>query len=395
MSKIKLGVWGDAVTPTGFSRVLHSITKNLPEEDYDIFWIGVNYFGDPHPYKNIRIYPANVRGSGDLYGFGRAKEILTLEKPDIMFLLNDAWILTQCLGVIKETFEAQKRPKIVTYVPVDAGDHDPDWYKNFDIVTKVFSYTEFGKAMIKRAVPSLEVGIMPHGVDSSIFYKMQSSKEEIKRKLYPDRKDYYSDSFIVLNANRNQPRKRIDLTMQGFSIFAENKPENVKLYLHMGMEDMHVNIIKLALRYNIDTRLIITNHNKGVQTVSDQALNLIYNGTDVGINTGIGEGWGLPNMEHASIGAPQVVAGHSSLKELYSDCGILIPVSQPHVIDHIMTTGYVVNPDDVASKLEDLYTNKKLYEELSKKSMEKFARPEYKWENIALEWDKILKEVIQ
>jgi hypothetical protein len=36
MTKVKLGIWGDAVTPTGFARVLHSITRYLPKEDYDM-----------------------------------------------------------------------------------------------------------------------------------------------------------------------------------------------------------------------------------------------------------------------------------------------------------------------------------------------------------------------
>jgi len=394
MSKIKLGVWGDAVTPTGFSRVLHSIIKGLSPEEYDIFWLGVNYYGDPHSYKDLRIYPAGLGTFNDPYGFSRAKSIFELEKPDIIFLLNDAWILDTCLNIIKETYGANKRPKLVTYVPVDAGDHNPDWYKNFDIVDKVVAYTEFGKAMINMAAPDLKVSILPHGVDSSTFYKIDAPKLEIKKQLYPNTADYLEDSFIVLNANRNQPRKRLDLTMQGFAMFAENKPENVKLYMHTGIQDQHINIITLALRYGIDKRLIITNHKTGVQTVPDTALNLIYNGTDAGLNTSIGEGWSLIQSESAITGAPQVVAGHSALKELYQDCGVLIPVSQAHVIDKIMTTGYIVNPVDVAEKLEYLYSNKEVYDTLSKKSIEKFTSPIYQWSNISKQWSEIFKDLV-
>jgi len=393
MDKIKLGIWGDSVTPTGFARVLHSIVKFLPKKDYDIFWIGVNYFGDPHPYEGLRIYPASLRGSGDFYGFNRAKEIFNMERPDIIFILNDAWITTQCLSIIKEMYKPEDRPKIVTYVPVDAVDHNPEWYKNFDIVDKVVAYTEFGKEVINIAVPSLVVDVIPHGIDRAAFRKLEQPKKEIKKMLYPDRPDYYEDSFIVLNANRNQPRKRIDITMQSFALFAKDKPENVKLYLHMGLEDMHMSIIPLAVRYGIDKRLIITNYNKGVQTVPDEALNRIYNGTDVGINTGLGEGWGLPNMEHASIGAPQVVGAYSALKELYQDCGLLVPASGVHVIDKIMTTGYLVNPVDVSEKLNELYNNKELYETLSLKSIEKFSQSKYSWENISKIWDKVFKEL--
>lgn len=396
MDKIKLGIWGDAVVPTGFSRVLHSITKYLPEEDYDIFWIGVNYTGDPHPYKSIKIYPAGSKSANDPYGFTRVKDILKLEKPDMMFLLNDAWILNQCLDLIKNAYkeEESELPKIVTYIPVDALDHNPAWYKNFDIVSRVVAYTNFGKAVIKKADPTLNISIIQHGVDNNTFFKLDESKNDLKRKMFNRTDDFYDDSFVVLNANRNQPRKRIDLTMQGFTLFAKDKPANVKLYLHMGIEDMHMNIISLAVRYGIDSRLLISNHNKGVQTVNDTVLNAIYNSCDVGINTCIGEGWGLPNCEHASIGAPQVVAGHSALKELYSDCGLLIPVSQTHVLDKIMTTGYIVNPVDVADKLNELYENKDLYNKLSQASIDKFSDPKYSWKVISGLWDNLFKEII-
>lgn len=394
MGKMKLLAWGDAVTPTGFSRVLHSILGNLPIEDYDVAWIGVNYFGDPHTYPQFRIYPAGGGNKGDPYGFNRAKSIFTLEKPDIIFLLNDAWVLNNCLAVIKDAYKGKDLPKIVTYIPVDAIDHDPDWYTNFDIVTEIVAYTKFGKYVIEKAVPERKAEVIFHGVDNSIFYKINDTKENIKKQLYPNREDYIKDSFIVLNASRNQPRKRLDLTMQAFSLFAKDKPETVKLYMHCGITDAHVHITKLASRYNIDRRLLITNYGTGVQTVPDKSLNLIYNATDVGLNTSIGEGWCLPCIEHAVTGAPQVVPGHSALLELYSDCGQIVPVSSLHVIDNIMTTGYVVNPQDVANKLEELYADRKLYKSLSKKSVSKFTSDAYSWKEIAKSWDKLFKGIM-
>jgi glycosyltransferase involved in cell wall biosynthesis len=182
--------------------------------------------------------------------------------------------------------------------------------------------------------------------------------------------------------------------MQGFALFAKDKPDNVKLYMHCGVVDSHINTLKLAQRYGIGSRLIVTNKAKGVQTVPDASLNLIYNGTDVGINTSLGEGWCLPCIEHAVTGAPQVVPGHSALLELYKDCGQLVPVSANHVIDNIMTTGYIVNPLDVADKLQELYENRDLYNKLSTKSVKKFTSEIYSWKFIAEQWEKLFKETL-
>src|SRR5437868_10234742 len=98
------------------------------------------------------------------------------------------------------------------------------------------------------------------------------------------------DSFIVLNGNRNQPRKRIDITIKGFALFAADKQENVKLYLHMGTEDKGWDILALTKRHNVYDRLILSSESKSIPTLSSDKMKLIYNYCDVGINTATSEG---------------------------------------------------------------------------------------------------------
>lgn len=388
--KIRILFWGDQVVETGFGRVLHSIIKYLPDY-YDVAAIGVNYNGDPHKYP-YRIYPAAMRG--DTYGLNRFAEVASVEKPDIIFLLNDAWVLNPMLKKIKDAYNGSVPPAIFTYVPVDAKDHDPDWYTEFDIVKQVVAYTDFGYNEILMANPNLaeKLTILPHGIDPTVFHELPD-KTVAKKILYPkNRPDFYDpESFIVLNANRNQPRKRIDLTMEAFKLFSEGKPETVKLYLHMGVVDSHVHTQKLAKRLGIINRLIVTNLRAGVQTVTTERLNLIYNATDVGLNTALGEGWGLPAMEHAITGAPQIVPDHSALHELYQDCGLLIKPTLPFVLDGIMTTGYLVKPEDVADGLEKLYTDPGLRTTLSSASKQKFLSSEYNWEQITKRWVRLFE----
>lgn len=392
-NKIKVLFHGDAVTPTGFSRVLHSIAENLPQEDYDISWVGVNYYGDPHTYP-YRIYPTGL--NGDIYGIAKLPEIIDKELPDIIFILNDAWVQDGILKAIKEIYDKRKftLPKIITYTPVDAADHDSDWYKEFDVVTKSITYTPFGRDVISKAVRGLDPIIIPHGIDTKYFYPINKSKRVIKQELYPNKPELYDDSFIVLSANRNQPRKRLDIAMKAFALFAENKPANVKLYMHCGIRDSHIDIIRLAKRYNIDNRLIISGNVLGVQRVSIEKLNLIYNATDIGVNTSVGEGWSLTQIEHAVTGAPQVVPNHSALSNIYADCGLLVEPRTEIVLDRIMTTGKIVFPEDVAVRFEELYQNKDLYKKLSEKSIAKFTSEEFSWKSVAMQFDKVFKEAL-
>ena len=154
------------------------------------------------------------------------------------------------------------------------------------------------------------MGVIPHGTDLDIFYKKFEKKADAKINLFGQKLKELGDPnklFIVLNANRNQPRKKLDITMEGFSLFAKDKPDNVKLYMHCGVTNSSMNIIKLSERYGIDDRLIVTSMAQGVQNETVEHLNDIYNGTDVGINTSLGEGWGLTNTEHAVTETAQVV----------------------------------------------------------------------------------------
>jgi glycosyltransferase involved in cell wall biosynthesis len=376
---------GDGVTPTGFSTVMHNIIKNLPKRSFDVHHLGINYRGDPHDY-DWKIYPAML--GGDYLGINRLREFATL-KADGIFMLNDPWVLAKFLKVIKETWK--DIPPIVLYFPVDSIDLDLDWFINYDIVKKVVVYTKFGYNEVKKLIPNSDVSIIPHGIDTSIFYKIFETRKEAKKLLFP--KQDFKDSFIVLNANRNQPRKRIDLTIQAFSIFAKDKPKNVRLYLHMGIKDMGFDILKMCQRYGVDERLIISNTKRVNQSESIEKLNLIYNATDVGVNTAIGEGWSLTNMEHAVTGAPQIVPEHSALTEIYEDSGLLVPIFQWLTNPDTLTVSGYVHPINIAERLEELYQNKELYDELSRKSLEKWTDETASWEYIVKnQWIPLLKD---
>jgi len=389
MEKINTLWIGDAVVPTGFGRVNHSILKYLPKDIYDVHLLGVNYYGDPHSYTDLKIYPAFTKG--DIYGLNRLEEFVHKE-IDLIFILNDIWIIDQYLETIKKVFK--KFPKIVVYFPVDSAYPDKAWFNNFDIVTKTVVYTQYGYDVVKETSLELDTEIIPHGTDVETFYKINDPIRDIKAKLYPNREDFL-DSFIILNANRNQPRKRVDISAEGFALFAEGKPQNVKYYHHAGITDAGWDVVKLFSRYGMDNRLILTNLERNVQKVPESKLNLIYNATDVGINTSLGEGWGLTNVEHAATYAPQVVPDHSACRELFHDCGILIPTSQNVTFERTMTVGRLVTSEDVAESLEKIYSNKTLYDKLAKKSYKKFTSEEYLWKNVSERWHELFQKVLE
>lgn len=378
----------DAVQPTGFSRVLHSILEYLPKDLYDIHILGVNYYGDPHEYP-YKIYPAYI--GGDVYGYNRVQNFAD-QSFDLIFILNDIWIVGRYLEKIKESFK--KFPKIVSYSPVDSLYPNPVWFNEYDIVSQVVTYTEYGKKAIEYESPYVDVEVIPHGVDTKYFHRLEGTKQELKGKIYPKRDDFLN-SFIVLNANRNQPRKRHDLSMEAFKLFAEDKPLNVKYYHHAGLKDMGIDIIRKAQQLGIDGRIILTNAEQNTQKVPIEYLNLIYNATDVGVNTSLGEGWGLVSVEHAVTGAPQIVPDHSALPEVFGDIGLYEDTIANHTFETTCTVGRVPSAESIAEQFEKLYADQNLYNELSQKGIERFSSEEFSWKKISNTWNELFLKVLE
>lgn len=395
---------GDGVVPTGFSTVNHNIIKHLPREEFEVHHLAINYWGDPHEYNHF-IYPAatpNTMAVGDVMGFNRIAEFVNKD-IDLIFILNDIWVVAKYLKHIKDFWKAVNKPlpKIVVYYPVDGAGCSKDWFVDFDVVNAVVVYTEFGKQVTEEAAPNIKPLVIPHGAaNKDAFHKLDLPKKELKLGAYRTRPDLAEDSFIVLNANRNQPRKRIDISLLGFALFSKDKPENVMYHHHAGIVDVGWHIIDLVrrlekeLNIELEKRIILTNSEVKTQKVPMSELNLIYNASDVGINTSLGEGWGLVQTEQASLGIPQIVGDHTACKELFDEFGYLIPVESVVRDRHHLLKRYFVSAEGLADQLDLLYNSKDAYYDFSKSVETKFQSPYYQWENIGQIWTKLFKEIL-
>lgn len=400
-----LVVVGDAAAPTGFARVLHSILDRIKHK-YEIHHLGINYLGDPHE-ADWKIYVARL--SGDVYGINRLPQLIERVRPKLVFLVNDVWILGRYASILEKYKDAVKT---VMYFPVDGEPLDPEFVRPLEGVDQLVAYNQFGKRVMQQAIDLIrqenpgfkasEIAAIAHGVDTKLFHPyrdrttpegVNSGRLRAKRALLPAKRDFL-ESFIVLNANRNQPRKRIEITMQGFALFAENKPENVKLYLHMGTEDVGWNLVSLAKRYDIENRLIISNPSKETPTDSLKRLNMIYNACDVGINTSIGEGWGLVSFEHAATRAAQIVPRHTACQELWQGAAEFLEPVFTLTVERVLTEGKFVSPKGVAEALDRLYQDPKYLRAMSDAAYRNATKPQYKWKNIARQWDALFQRLV-
>lgn len=303
---------GDCAVQTGFGRVAEGLLPVIAQQ-HEVVVMAVNYWGDPHdlPYK---IYPAMLGGS-DPFGTHRIAEILEKETPDMVLVVNDIWIINNLWEKAKP-LKSRLEFKWYGYFPTDSYGFFDDVFNHAKEWDGMGTYTQFGLKEVRKAGCDLPCDVLPHGVDRSTFFK--TDQTEARKQLGLE-----LDKFIVFNGNRNQPRKRIDLTLKGFVQFAKNAPDAI-LWLHMGLKDQGWDIIPLFNRiardhdYDPTGKILLTSDDFEVaKCLPAERLNLVYNAADIGVNTCIGEGWGLVNFEHAATGTAQVVPDHTSLQEIF------------------------------------------------------------------------------
>jgi len=391
MTKPKLLWSGDLAAMTGFGRVGGALLPRL-RDYYEIVVLANNWHGDCCPEQEMfKMYPASNRFQQNPFGVDRIREIVEREEPDIVCCLNDPWLLSDLYRQIQDLHQ-QKKFKFAAYSTMDSynwtGGIDPhinDW-------DALITFTEFGAYEFIKAGICKPITVIPHGLDSDTFYPMD--KKEARKKL-----GLSDDVFIVLNGNRNQFRKRIDITISAFAKFAVGRPD-ARLYLHMGLVDQGWQIMPLFARemqkngLDPNGRIIMSANTPNPPNVSVEMLNWIYNAADVGINTAKACGWELVNFEHAACRVAQVVPDHTSTKEIFEGYGKLIKCDHVDVDTNFGREMPCPSDTHLAELLTELYENPQERLETAERCYQRVTDAAFQWDTVAAEFHKVFQEVL-
>jgi D-inositol-3-phosphate glycosyltransferase len=414
---VKIIAIGYNTAGTGLTRVMHSVMRRLADR-HEIHYLGIGYRGEIVRDRGLTIYPTNPRG-GDIFAAFQAKEMIEEVRPALLFILHDIWMFEfymRELGPYRG--RERKQLKIAAYIPLDGrivNEMDAAPLVHAD---RVIAYTQFGRAQFEGAFQRLREGgkanvngaaterppavdIIPHGIDPHRFFPFEeltradfdsSARASAKRRVFGDGFDH-RDSFVVLNASRLDVRKRVDLTVEGFAKFAAGKPPGVRLCLHHaimgpdGEEELAAQIRKCG----IGDRVIFNPF--GSRIVDDEDLNWLYNACDVGINTAMGEGWGLVSCEHGAAGAAQIVPDHTACAELWRGRAELIPPARFFVPPTSVLEMGEVSPDGVARALEAIYSDPARHRTLSRAAADFALDPALSWDVITRQFNDLFESL--
>jgi FkbM family methyltransferase len=397
---------------TGYSRIANILTNHLAEQGHDVYYFGISNFPNSHKitrhiHPNIKLIDAFEEeaklNTSELYGVNVICDQIQLIKPDLVFIYNDIIVISRILNNFSQK-KIAKTFKLFIYLDLVYTFEKINMVRHIDnYADLILVFSECWKEnLIQMNVKSDKIKILPHGFDTDKFFPIDILEA---RKQF----NFSQDDFIILNSNRNSYRKSIDKTIDAFIKFlsVKNSDKRIKLFLNLDTDEKNVfnsynvfNQLEIAcLRNNLNYSNVINNHiyiNGSRENFSDETLNLLYNACDIGINTCIGEGFGLCNLEHGGIGKPQIISGVGALRDIFKSeySTIIEPVGEyyiPQSTDNHGGYAKLCSTNDFVLGMIKYFDNYELKQNHGILCL-KTIKSKYCWKNILSDLDKIIDE---
>ena len=389
---------------TGYSKVSNGILEQLSKQP----WLELTHFGfQKHPQapQQYRPYPPGVdvidaaaleNPTQQGFGYQGLVDSIRRKKPHVVMIYNDMAVVTRFLEEIRKS-GISRDFKVWVYCDqvydcqlqgmIDVLNRDAD---------RVFAFTSYWKKQLKDQGVTRPLSVLGHGFDPKTYFTVPRELARKSLKL-PD------DVFVIMNLNRNQPRKRQDIMIMAFVELAVKYPTKPIVMLCIcdkgekgGWWLFEIFVRELKKRgvpiEQFGNRLMISSQD---MVFKDEDINVLYNIADVGISTAEGEGWGLCTFEQMGVGIPQVVPDVGGYKEYCNNDNSMVVKPKhryylPSVYSPVGGEAQACDPHDVCLALEEYLNDSEKKKRHGAKAKETVLG--YTWEKATAELVKRLDE---
>ena len=197
------------------------------------------------------------------------------------------------------------------------------------------------------------------------------------------------------NAQNFGIKKRFERLIEAFSIFAKDKKD---VHLHLHTLPVHIkglNLLEISDYYGIKDKITFSYGNFRSSGWSEHALNNLYNIFDIYVSASSGEGFGLPILETAAIGIPQIHSDFIPFQEFLGNDddekrGLLAKCTMQLTVAGEERA--LVDVQSLAEKMEIMYAQDEFRDKLGVNA-EKWAS-QYTWQATAKNFDMIFRGVM-
>lgn len=389
-------------TNSGYANVVKNLSSELSKLGHDIGITGMQTSYEMGNLGKIPIYPL-------IPDFHAADSLgMQLRQLQLNMKHHGSEVLL-CIFQGDSHYNAftQVFPNTVWYTPLEGE----VIYKNHQIwndarkVKKVVAMTNSaGEQFRKQGIPC-DIVYLGHNpkvfrkdynknLEEPVIVYFPSNNEELKMPAWalPKLKDKMGvECMFGFNAQNFGIKKRIERLIDAFSIFAKDK-KDVHLHLHtLPLYIKGLNLLEIINYYGIKDKITFSYGDFRSSGWSEHALNVLYNQFDIYSSASSGEGFGLPILETAAIGIPQIHPDFIPFQEFMGydaeKRGLLVKCTKQLTISGELRA--LVDPQSLAEKMEILFADDGLRKTLGQNA-QKWAS-QYTWDRCAAEFDNLLR----
>lgn len=289
--------------------------------------------------QDVVVYDAlgneTPRASG--FGFTEFRNYVANTKPDVVVVFNDMSVLC---GMIDRLKDMPERPsfRVIAYIDQVYMSQKKEFVNFVNThADAAMAFTPYWEANLRKIGIQLPTSFLRHGLNPMKVFPIPRA---LARRYF----GFSKDDFLILNLNRNQPRKRWDKSLQTLAEVIAREPDScirmvVAAEVHGAFDILEIyerELGKWGIPLASGMRHLI--QLKTPHALSDGDVNALYSAVDIGLNTCDGEGFGLCNFENAAVAVPQVVPAVGGFLDFFDEqCAILV---KPR------TTFYISNTHD-------------------------------------------------
>jgi len=324
--------------PTGFGQQTRLVCEGMVKKGWEVFLLT-----QAVPMKPIKMTGVEEWRYANIHDVDLMDRVMHALKPDAVFAFG-------CTGTIAHYCQLRAAPAnipVFYWLPYEGSAVPKEARKMFRGMprNRVIHLSNFARDMWagprseddKKPIVESDI-VIPHAVDLSLFEhqpdldRTHARREWSKRLRFP----LFDDAVVVINMDRNIWHKRWDATYDFVNRLQEKMPDReVLLIAHSKMiqtqERGHppgYSLPHLETAYGLQGRVAYTYFDWGNGFEREEIAEMIRL-ADLRLTTSEGEGFGIPTIETASLGIPQIVNKHTCMSEL-------LPEGSPFLVDPAM-----------------------------------------------------------
>lgn len=295
-------------SPSSYSVLVSRTLPNIVRDGHHVTlgtWYGLQ--GQPLPWmipdKNgktggkVTVLPSV---NGNTYGVDIMEASYRFHKADALITISDVWVFPN---------DVTERMVFCPWLPIDHEPTPEPIIESLKSATYPMVMSEFGVRVL--ADSGIKAVHMPGSASTEIFKPGNKSEA---RKLFGIGDDTFLVTMVAANKDP-QDRKGFAEALTGFAQFLK-KHDNAKLYLHTNWNGV-IEITKILKALDIEKSVLRPDAYAYAMGMFDETyMANVYRASDVLLNPGKSEGFGLPLVEAQMCGCPIAATDFATTDEL-------------------------------------------------------------------------------